>query len=453
MALRYWPLGAGRIITSPFGPRAGSVHTGVDFGRVGGSGGMPVYAVQSGTVIYAGAAQGYGGPDPAGWLVIDSTDTEGGGCLEYGHIIREVGLGQRVTAGQRIGHINPSSATNGGVAPHLHLSDMPLAYNPAAKQDPMRRLAGALEPGTAPPKPETQTPPASSTGAPAMPIARPVTRSMISPSHYAGRGGATPRWIAVHTQEGGRTAEGLAQFLGVKANQVSYNVVNDDREIIQVVNDNDAPWAASGANNYALHICLAGSYAAWSRGKWLETDDRDGKNEDAELTLAAKQIAYWCSERNIPAEYIGGRGIPWGYDGICGHMDFGSWGGGHHDPGVNFPWDELIRRVKAFLAGAAPAPLPPVVPVGPGGGAPVNPSTSGYFGGLLYMGSKGPQVAELQRRLKAAYASYAGHLPVDGDFGPLTDAAVRIFQSRSGLVADGIVGPQTAAALKLKAVA
>lgn len=159
MALRYWPLGAGRIITSPFGPRAGSVHTGVDFGRVGGSGGMPVYAVQSGTVIYAGAAQGYGGPDPAGWLVIDSTDTEGGGCLEYGHIIREVGLGQRVTAGQRIGHINPSSATNGGVAPHLHLSDMPLAYNPAAKQDPMRRLAGALEPGTRRRNPKPKRPP------------------------------------------------------------------------------------------------------------------------------------------------------------------------------------------------------------------------------------------------------------------------------------------------------
>lgn len=282
--------------------------------------------------------------------------------------------------------------------------------------------------------------------------ASPITRTMLSPSHYTGRGGATPRWIAVHTQEGGRTAVDLAGFLDNRANQVSYNVVVDDRDIIQVVADDNAPWAAAGANNYALHICGAGTYAAWSRGKWLETDASDGKNEDAELTNLARVIAYWCTARNIPTEYIGGRGIPWGFDGICGHMDFGSWGGGHHDPGLNFPWDELIRRVKAFAGGAVPAPIPAPTPVGPGGGAPVNPDTSAYFTGLLYIGSSGPQVSELQRRLKAAYASYAGSLPVDGDFGPLTDAAVREFQRRSGLVVDGIVGTQTAAALKLRRV-
>lgn len=146
-AARFWPLESGRIITSPFGPRGGGFHAGVDFGWPGGSGGKPVYAIQAGTVIFAGAAQGYGGPDPAGWLVIRSAPEQGGGCLEFGHIIREVAVGDRVQAGQRIARINPSSATNGGVAPHLHLSDMPYGYNPAAKQDPMPRLLGAREPG------------------------------------------------------------------------------------------------------------------------------------------------------------------------------------------------------------------------------------------------------------------------------------------------------------------
>ncbi|WP_409428367.1 peptidoglycan DD-metalloendopeptidase family protein [Mycobacterium sp. SMC-11] len=144
--VRFWPLESGRIITSPFGIRSGEFHTGCDFGFPGGSGGRPVYAVQAGTVIFAGAARGYGGPDPAGWLVVDSSAEQGGGCLEYGHIVREVAVGETVAAGQRIGRVNPSSASNGGVAPHLHLADMPHAYNPAAKQDPLPRLAGAREP-------------------------------------------------------------------------------------------------------------------------------------------------------------------------------------------------------------------------------------------------------------------------------------------------------------------
>ena len=151
---RYWPVGRGHIITSPYGPRAGGFHTGTDFGWPGGgSGNKPVYAVQSGTVIYAGAAQGYGGPDPAGWLVIDSSQTEGGGCVEYGHVVREVKKGDHVTAGQRIAHINPNSSTNGGVAPHLHLSVMPREYNPRAKIDPVPWLGNALTPEAVPRSP------------------------------------------------------------------------------------------------------------------------------------------------------------------------------------------------------------------------------------------------------------------------------------------------------------
>lgn len=145
--MRTYPLERGLIVTSPYGPRQGEFHTGVDFGYPGGSAGRPVHAVQAGTVIYAGAAQGYGGPDPAGWLVIDSDDGQGGGCVEYGHIVREVELGAHVLAGQRIAHINPDSRTNGGVAPHLHLSVMPRAYDPATKRDPISWLGAATYPG------------------------------------------------------------------------------------------------------------------------------------------------------------------------------------------------------------------------------------------------------------------------------------------------------------------
>lgn len=64
-------------------------------------------------------------------------------------------------------------------------------------------------------------------------------------------------------------------------------------------------------------------------------------------------------------------------------------------------------------------------------------------------GAKGAHVLDLQRRLKNAYSLYAGKLALDSDFGPSTDRAVKEFQRRTGLVADGIVGPKTWSALGL----
>src|SRR3954463_7086617 len=55
-----------------------------------------------------------------------------------------------------------------------------------------------------------------------------------------------------------------------------------------------------------------------------------------------------------------------------------------------------------------------------------------------------PAVRALQRRLtRLGYAPG----PVDGRFGPRTEAAVLAFQTRQGLPADGLVGPRTGARL------
>jgi len=63
---------------------------------------------------------------------------------------------------------------------------------------------------------------------------------------------------------------------------------------------------------------------------------------------------------------------------------------------------------------------------------------------VLRDGSRGPDVLRVQERLKAL-----GFPPgaIDGEFGPGTEAAVMAFQRSSGLLADGIVGSRTAAAL------
>lgn len=64
---------------------------------------------------------------------------------------------------------------------------------------------------------------------------------------------------------------------------------------------------------------------------------------------------------------------------------------------------------------------------------------------LTSIGSKGDDISLLQSRL-ASQGFDPG--PVDGDFGLLTDAAVRRFQQAKGLLVDGVVGPETSAALQ-----
>ena len=62
---------------------------------------------------------------------------------------------------------------------------------------------------------------------------------------------------------------------------------------------------------------------------------------------------------------------------------------------------------------------------------------------LVSESATGENVQSIQYFLNA----HGSHLVTDGDFGPLTKAAVQAFQGSHGLVADGIVGDQTWPAL------
>jgi hypothetical protein len=59
---------------------------------------------------------------------------------------------------------------------------------------------------------------------------------------------------------------------------------------------------------------------------------------------------------------------------------------------------------------------------------------------VVKRGDRGSAVRQIQSRLG---------IPADGVFGPQTERAVRRFQRAKGLVVDGVVGPQTRAALGL----
>lgn len=69
------------------------------------------------------------------------------------------------------------------------------------------------------------------------------------------------------------------------------------------------------------------------------------------------------------------------------------------------------------------------------------------FAAVLKRGSSGAEVRSLQTRLKN-WGYYDGG--IDGIYGSKTVAAVKYFQRKNGLTADGIVGAKTAAALGLR---
>lgn len=105
-----WPLPYTRNITSGYGPRWGSMHTGIDI-AAGGVYGQPIAASDSGVVIWAGGdSSGYGN-----YVIIDHGN---GYQTLYGHCSSlNVSRGQSVSKGQTIAFVG---STGNSTGPHLH---------------------------------------------------------------------------------------------------------------------------------------------------------------------------------------------------------------------------------------------------------------------------------------------------------------------------------------------
>jgi murein DD-endopeptidase MepM/ murein hydrolase activator NlpD len=106
----FWvrPVAAG--ITSPYGPRWGGWHPGVDFGAHYGT---PIHVVGAGTVIGAGYLA-----DESGYGQIVLVRHAGGVITAYAHMSRVFAhAGQRVAAGDVLGLVGATGHVTG---PHLH---------------------------------------------------------------------------------------------------------------------------------------------------------------------------------------------------------------------------------------------------------------------------------------------------------------------------------------------
>ncbi len=100
-----WPLNG--AVTSYYGPRWGSMHTGID---IDGVTGQPVVASKAGSVIMAGSYSGYGNA-----VIVD----HGGGYQTlYAHLSSfAVSSGQSVGQGQTVGAVGCTGSCTGD---HLH---------------------------------------------------------------------------------------------------------------------------------------------------------------------------------------------------------------------------------------------------------------------------------------------------------------------------------------------
>jgi hypothetical protein len=110
----------------------------------------------------------------------------------------------------------------------------------------------------------------------------------------------------------------------------------------------------------------------------------------------------------------------------------------------------LLAAAGVFSSGGKPASLPPTTaPTVSTPTVTTTPTTSKpqltVPAAGLKPGAKGSAVKQLQRALERV-----GYSPgaIDGSYGPSTESAVKRFQQAHGLVADGIAGTKTLAALK-----
>ena len=118
-------------------------------------------------------------------------------------------------------------------------------------------------------------------------------------------------------------------------------------------------------------------------------------------------------------------------DFCAGHKEYALPAGRKTDP--DFDMVAFRASVAAIMSGTAPAPvlIPALEPA-------AQPGTTGPRP-TLRRGATGDLVKFIQQKI--------GFPTVNGIFDPLTEAAVRVFQIKHGLVPDGIVGPKTWVAL------
>ena len=200
-----------------------------------------------------------------------------------------------------------------------------------------------------------------------------LKRVWIYSPNKSSRSGSGVRLVVVHTAEGARSFRDLGSFFSSSSAQVSSHVgIDNERGTIgEYVKRPDKAWCQSNYNSMAICVELCGAPintstpcgANWSASEWNAHDNM--------LANLADWIREECDYYGLPKEKISSSAAQGSGRGVCGHVDLGAGGGGHWDPGPNFPWSRVMEMVRGGSSVPKPKPPPPDPP-GEGGPVVVN---------------------------------------------------------------------------------
>lgn len=168
--------------------------------------------------------------------------------------------------------------------------------------------------------------------------------------NQSSRKGAAIKGIVVHSTEGNnvpnsaRDLVGLGNWFDNPAAQCSSHVgVDGDGQSARYVRDFFKAWTCAYYNPVTLNVEIIGR-AADGVKVWF--------SRTPELNETARWIAHWSIKHGIPIRKgkVGAITRSFTKTGVVRHSELGTAGGGHHDPGPNFPLRYVMARARFYKA-------------------------------------------------------------------------------------------------------
>lgn len=137
--------------------------------------------------------------------------------------------------------------------------------------------------------------------------------------------------IVIHDTEGAnikgiRDLEGLGNYFDIRATEASSHTGGDaEGQSARFVPDDKKAWHCFNDNSRSLGHEQIGyaSQTSWPLAQVLET---------------ARWVALWSNRHGIPIDEVH----------VVTHASLGVNGGGHHDPGTNYPMKRMRRYARIF---------------------------------------------------------------------------------------------------------